>query len=109
MWIFSMEFLGLVWLPVIALLAILLWRGRVWLDRWAEGMIASFPELLQVGQEKPIEGGRNSAPSPHAKTVNSTAALDGRTRHGTAKHHFGQSANAEPASASPAEERVRGD
>jgi hypothetical protein len=99
MWIFSIEILGLVFLLVIAVIAVLCWRVRVWLDRWADAMIACFPELLQLGQGKQIKIARKTAPSPHTKTRSSAAAIDGRARYGMARHHFEQSANAESSSA----------
>jgi hypothetical protein len=90
MWIFSTEFLGLAVLAAVAALIVLVWRARVWLDRWADAMIACYPELLQFRQETWI-------PQERKKTA---ALADRRPRDGMSKPHFDQSIDAEAASAS---------
>jgi hypothetical protein len=52
MWVTWLDTVGLVAICAIAVAAIIVWRVRVWLDRWAALMIASFPELLQLSQDE---------------------------------------------------------
>jgi hypothetical protein len=99
MWVFSVEF-GAVVLATLAVLGVLVWRVRVWLDRWAKAMIACFPEMLQIPQGKQIQQERKTAALSNAKHVNVTVVPDRRTREGMAKHHFDRTVNGEPASAS---------
>jgi len=107
MWVFSVEF-GVAVLAMLAILGVLTWRVRVWLDRWANAMIACFPEMLQFPQGKQIQQERKLAGLPDAKHVNLTAVPGRRTREGMAKHHFERTVNGEPASAS-ASETLSGD
>ena len=76
MWVISAKVVGLILIGLIAILAIIAWRVWVWLDRWAGAMIACFPKLLQLSQEKQLTEGRETVVSPDAKTASSTAVSD---------------------------------
>ena len=104
MWTFSIESLSLLALGTIAILALAAWRIRIRLDRWAEAMIAAFPELLQLSQgEQRAE--KQQAATPDSKTACTTAAPNGGLTHGMASHHFEGVAKTDASPASPRDAR----
>jgi hypothetical protein len=57
MWTILIRLMGFVAIATIVGLVVVAWRVQVWLDRWADAMVACFPELLQLAQQEPLEDG----------------------------------------------------
>jgi hypothetical protein len=101
MWTFSTEFVSLLLLGAVAAIAVLVWRVRVWLNRWAKAMIACYPEMLHVRETAQIGERRMAKSSQNADAEKSAAALDRKTAHGVIGHHFDHPDSRESSLVSP--------